>query len=805
MDIGIRADGLSTDEFEQFAVELIKRKFEKENFHGFKEGRDDGIDGVDDIKNPSIVLQAKRWCDDKNKKTAVRLLKEEIDKICITKKNLKYNWTNPFSYVIVTSMGLLPSQLKEIRDYADEKCGSLIPSDDYIIHGSVLNELSNESKYSDIFEDHGLLIKNIGKILHKEKIKTLKYESGDYFSDIDFDYFVETKFLGEAYRILQNERILLIQGPAGIGKSTTCKALGNLFLNNSEDVEIIERKVKNIDEIIDLFNREYRDTSIYSGILFVVLDDFLGKNSYDKEDEDLAEIQKLYSVVKNSDRLILCLNSRTQILQTAKESEDEFQSFIDSKLKHKNFVLDLSKYSTLEKAHLLRKTFEKKINELEEGKKIELSSNYSTLKGKWEGIVNHRSFYPRLINFVVENYDQSEEDFYDYIISNLNRPNKLYDKLFARLKDEEKYLLFVLYFFNELPAKEKWLSNQLNKVVNNSAFNFTSSLNRLNESWVHFVRLGVTDEDRIDFFNPSIVDYLKAKIQEYPMMEENIFENAIYINLHLKKYINNYRVRDDFFQKLLTSWDSFLDREEYIGERLVSLIKKCDYHDYTDEFSKHINSYNGSWRLSDYDNGWEKVIQTIYFSKDMVLKKDFLQLLNEDIIENILESRRLNSENFDNIAESMNEIISEVCWEYSDEEDFDFINLEEISFYSNFREKKIALLQDYLDNDRSVEDYTSAYCWDGEEETINQEIRLIKDFFEKKVLEMLQNEYKWTDIKISEFDFMSLEINIEEHIRETFESESYADYYHNNWKEMRLESKTPKTETINSILDPELL
>lgn len=99
------------------------------------------------------------------------------------------------------------------------------------------------------------------------------------------------------------------------------------------------------------------------------------------------------------------------------------------------------------------------------------------------------------------------------------------------------------------------------------------------------------------------------------------------------------------------------------------------------------------------------------------------------LIENILESRRLNSESFDNIAESMNEIISEVWWEYSDEEDFDFSNLEEISFYSDFREKKIALLQDYLDNDSSVEVYTSTYYWDGEEETINQEIRLIKDFF----------------------------------------------------------------------------
>lgn len=77
------------------------------------------------------------------------------------------------------------------------------------------------------------------------------------------------------------------------------------------------------------------------------------------------------------------------------------------------------------------------------------------------------------------------------------------------------------------------------------------------------------------------------------------------------------------------------------------------------------------------------------FFKRYGSKEGFLQLLNEDIIENILESRRLNSENFDNIAESMNEIISEVWREYSDERSFDFSNLEEISFYSNFREKKL--------------------------------------------------------------------------------------------------------------------
>lgn len=49
------------------------------------------------------------------------------------------------------------------------------------------------------------------------------------------------------------------------------------------------------------------------------------------------------------------------------------------------------------------------------------------------------------------------------------------------------------------------------------------------------MRLGVTDEDRIDFFNPSIVDYLKAKIQEYPMMEENIFEKCYIYKLTFEK------------------------------------------------------------------------------------------------------------------------------------------------------------------------------------------------------------------------------------------------------------------------------
>ncbi len=56
MDIGIRADGMTTSDFENFTIEIVKRKFKNSSLHGFKEGKDDGIDGIDDIKSPSLII-----------------------------------------------------------------------------------------------------------------------------------------------------------------------------------------------------------------------------------------------------------------------------------------------------------------------------------------------------------------------------------------------------------------------------------------------------------------------------------------------------------------------------------------------------------------------------------------------------------------------------------------------------------------------------------------------------------------------------------------------------------------------------
>ena len=153
MDIGIRADGMTTSDFENFAIEIVKKKFDNKSLHGFKEGKDDGIDGIDNIVSPTLIIQAKRWQVNKNHTTAVKLLKEEIDKIAQTKE--KYGWESDFNYVIVTSMGLSPAGLKDIRNYADIKIPNAIPADDYIIFSSTLTTLSQQEKYKNIFINYG--------------------------------------------------------------------------------------------------------------------------------------------------------------------------------------------------------------------------------------------------------------------------------------------------------------------------------------------------------------------------------------------------------------------------------------------------------------------------------------------------------------------------------------------------------------------------------------------------------------------------------------------------------------------------
>lgn len=803
MDIGIRADGMTTSDFENFAIEIVKRKFKNSSLHGFKEGKDDGIDGIDDIKSPSLIIQAKRWQVTKNKTTAVKQLKEEIDKIALTKE--KYGWVTNFKYVIVTSMGLSPANLKEIRDYADEIIPNAIPTDDYIIYSSTLTTLSQQKEYIGVFMDYGLLEKDISIILKSNRLKSVEAESHEYFSDFDSKYFVETHFLGEAYHILQKEHILLIQGPAGIGKTTTCSMLGNLFLNNEDNVfDVIVRRVEEINEVLKLYHEVYRGSEDRN--LFVVFDDFLGRNKFDVEERILQDIGRLYSASTYTNNLFICLNSRTQILQDATSMNFEFQKLINEKFsEERKFIIDLSKYSDIERAHIFRKVFERKAHYLEDDDKKELVEKYNDLIGRdWTRIVRHRNYFPRLVELIANNFKDSNENFYGYVVYNLEHPNQLYNNLFNNLKDEEKYLLFSLLRFDGFPIKEEWLINSLHALKLNPIFDFKKSLKKLDGSWLTFKKESFDDDSMVDFFNPSIIDFLNDKLKEYPKITEKIIQNSIYLH-QLCKGVDGYVIselndsQNIFFSRLLDDWENFKDKDDFIGEKILAIIGLNQFSNFKHEFEELLRIYDGRNNLNVYINGWRKIIDGIYFSDDKALKKMFLIILDDKrVVDKIINSPYLDSEELDEIVNAISEIIYEVSIE---DDDYQEGSLKEMYCYGFFRQKKIELLQDYLDSSSTLEEEDVDFANDPDGFDLDWEVEKQVSEFQEKLTEKLTGTYQWDDIKVEKFDYSRLQFNLEEYLQQQYNIFSYADEAYDRWRDSQQEEGV----TLESILNQPLL
>ena len=803
MDIGIRADGMTTSDFENFAIEIVKRKFKNSSLHGFKEGKDDGIDGIDDTKSPSLVIQAKRWQVTKNKTTAVKLLKEEIDKIALTKE--KYGWVTNFKYVIVTSMGLSPAGLKKIRDYADKIIPNAMPTDDYIIFSSTLTTLSQQEEYRDIFIYYGLLEKDISNILRSEKLKSVEAESQDYFSDFNSEYFVETSFLREAYHILQREHIVLIQGPAGIGKTTTCSMLGNLFLNSNENTfDIIVRRVEDINDVLKLYNGNYRFNDDRN--LFVVFDDFLGRNKFDVGERVLQDIRKLYSASTNTNNLFICLNSRTQILQDATSMNFEFQKLIDEKFTEKRrFIIDLYKYSDIDKAYIFRKVFERKLHYLENDDKKELVEKYNDLIGRdWIRIVRHRNYFPRLVELIANNFKDSNENFYVYVVYNLEHPNQLYNNLFNNLKDEEKYLLFSFLRFDSFPIKEEWLINSLHALKLNPIFDFKKSLKKLDGSWLTFKKESFDDDSMVDFFNPSIIDFLNDKLKEYPKITEKITKNSIYLH-QLCKGVDGYVWRElnesqnIFFSKLLDDWENFKDKDDFIGEKILAIIYLSQFSKFKNDFEGLLRIYDGWNNLNIYQNGWRNIISQIYYSDDKAMKRIFLSILDdESVLDKLVNSPYLDSEELDAIVDAISDIIYEVSIE---DDDYQEGSLKEMYCYGFFRQKKIELLQDYLDSSSTLEEEVVDFTNDPDGFDLDWEVEKQVSEFQEKLTEKLTGMYQWDDIKVEKFDYSRLQFNLEEYLQQQYNIFSYADEVYDRWRDSQLEEGV----TLDSILNQPLL
>ncbi|MDU0384112.1 hypothetical protein, partial [Staphylococcus pseudintermedius] len=300
-------------------------------------------------------------------------------------------------------------------------------------------------------------------------------------------------------------------------------------------------------------------------------------------------------------------------------------------------------------------------------------------------------------------------------------------------------------------------------------------------------------EVKINFLNPSIIDFLNYKKKILPNMLKNIEKSSIYLS-QVFSYYGKSIYNEKFMKKLLYEWHDFEDNKDFIGEKIISIIKLNRWEQYKSEIRGLLLSFKEETSHSSKVT-WTNIIDNIYKYGNFELKKEFLLLLEEEYLsDNILESRLIDSYDIDKTADQIDSIINEVNDELYDE--YGFPNFFESNYYEDFKNKKVDILQDYIDNDVTIIDIQR---YEIDVENIEEEVEIHVKQVSEDVENQITESFEWKGINKETLDYEILRSFIKETILE--ELNIFNRKYYRNEVET---NNISEFKTVESILNQPL-
>ncbi|HEL2360601.1 TPA: restriction endonuclease [Streptococcus suis] len=783
---------LSPDDFEKFSNRIVEKRFNT-NIIDFGEGPDGGIDGMDDSVNPTIIVQSKRYQSSTQPSKMIKLISEEVEKL--EKLKDEKNFVNQFEYIVVTSASLNPDSRKKIRELKPE----WIKSDEHIIDAGELEKLSNDTNYQDIFRQYNLLNGKLIQEIKQMQMEVLDLETELFFDDFDRHYFVETIASQAAYKTLMMNRLVFLTGQPGVGKTETSRYLGFLFSNRLDtSASVIQRSIEDVDEVVGLYSSAYKDEN---AVLLVIFDDFLGRNTFDKSEYYLNNVSKLVTLARRVDNLYLIFNSRTQILQTATQLNVEFGHYIED-LEDQNVTVDVSQFTDEEKALILRKNFEKEFHQNLENQTI--LSNYEQLREKetYLSIVKHKNYFPRLMEAIAREGRKEHADFGKYILDILTNPTKLYNEIFSRLTNDQQRFLYLFVSFNEYPIEFEKVENAFQKIQSEMG-TIQDIIRVLEDSWVNLYHYD-DGSMMLDFKNPSIFDYLFHRLNNDNYVKNQLIDNSIYLqqlrNLDFGK-----------FQSAIISWKGFRDTDEFIGNKLLSIIRGDETYNRR-LFLDFIYQFNGTFytqgsKLNNfYSRDWTDLVYEIEISKKPSLKVDFLHELlyseqNKHLVEKIFDEQV----DIGKLGRSLSSLFDEVYSVDFDQNEVIDSGEEEtgVNLFSEFMDVALMWIEREADND--------PYYWVEQYFDNNYGVD-VQDYIESstelnsRVIEFYISEYVESVLTTTQLEALDFE-KLEDNLRDIFDygvSDYISDYIESRYgdeAEYETDYRNRSTRTISDILD----
>lgn len=594
---------LNDKEFELLCRDLLNLKL-KLRLQSFKTGKDQGIDlRYSTARNSNaVIVQAKHYTGSTFAQLKHVFKTEEVKKV----KKLK-----PNRYIITTSLSLSAAQKDDLKKLLKP----YIRDQNDIFGKEDLNALLGEfeiveKRYHKLWFSSAavlsLLLNNAVEGRTKDFVERSKLRASLY---------VETRQLRDARKVLAKERILLITGQPGVGKSTMAEILVLEYFRQHKKVYFVE----DVLEAETVFSPSPEDHQIF------LFDDFLGENYYSimTSGRDAGKIVHFIERIRNTPNKFLILTTRTVILGYAKENQEKI-SRLD--LSQRRIEVKISSFSDYEKAQILYNHLYFRCTKTNHLKAILKNAFYNQ-------IINHKNFTPRIIEFITEKSRTealSEAEYVNFISRNLDTPEEIWKFSFSKqIRDVERIFLLTLFTFETPPTEGKLQKAfdarmRFEKTEHNitiSVNQFLDSVKTLSDGFI-YATFGKTWQDKTEsrryhFINPSLGDYIIAYIRE-SFSERKALISGIAFSEQLERFLPEKQVLplEPELQEILlrkvqnreletrTSTWATKDKNHHVSALLEILFKYCteiDINDVAFRLMKEIDfSESSSWNYAKF-------------------------------------------------------------------------------------------------------------------------------------------------------------------------------------------------------------
>ncbi|MEQ9248227.1 MAG: ATP-binding protein [Nitratireductor sp.] len=508
-------ENLSHIDFEDLSRDIASKSLGL-RFSAFGPGPDGGIDGRHSKGHKNIILQSKHYLNSKFS-DLTKSMKQESKKI---------SKLSPTEYILFTSASLNVSKHDRIASilndnlscpvhiWGREDVEQFLRINPEIEKSHMKLWLSSTAVLERILQSglESFTHQNKDEIIHELKI----YAKNDSFN--------------RSLSILEDQHVLIVSGPPGVGKTTLSRMLSYYYLEQGWQfyaIRTLDDGFSKIDE---------RNPTIF------FFDDFLGRIKLDKQSLQNRESQLFMFTrrIRSSKNSRFILTTRAHIFEEARIISDYID---DPRFQISRYVLDVGAYNRRTRAHIL-------FNHLY-ASNLTRDHFAALMKGNWlKKIIDHKNYNPRSISSSSsEMMDCIDPDKYpQFIHSTLDNPKSIWEKSYRSLDIRSQNLLISIFFADEfgIPIDDlRKIFSSLHRAVcsyygqSAKPTDFEEALRSLETGFLSI------SGDIISFINPSVRDFLKSYLvdEELLALLASTAQRAVWANelwLHMREHFSSH-------------------------------------------------------------------------------------------------------------------------------------------------------------------------------------------------------------------------------------------------------------------------